>query len=506
MSPVDTAWLRMDRENHLMAIKGVLVLEGRLGLHALAQRLQQRLLPHFPRFTQRVEQDENGAWWVPDPGFDLKHHLRRRRLPRGEPQRALEALVAKLGAEPLEPSRPLWQIELIDPYEKGCALVIRLHHCLADGMALMALMRHLCDGAPSDASDGDGPLGQPVEPPGPQSRSGGQGQAAMQGAMQAHRHGHQPSAESDEAGPDEWFRLLAQWRYNPEAAARVGHLVGLLASDVGKLLVLPPDSETRLKGRTGRRKALSWSHPLPLPVVKAASRALGCSVNDVLLSCVAGALRRHLQAQGDPVAGVNVRTLVPVNVRTPSHRSELAWPLSLPRRGDLGNRFGLVPLLLPLHEGNLLARVQTVSRRMNELKSSMLPPLSLGVLGVMGMAPRAVQGAALELLSSKATAVVTHVPGPRRPRRLAGIPIKEVMFWVPQSGDVGVGVSIFSYADEVRFGLLADAALLPQPQAVMPLLHREFEDLITALLLCADAPLPSAASFENRLRAWAERP
>lgn len=464
MSPVDTAWLRMDRENHLMAIKGVLVLGGRLNLAALASLLEQRLLPHFPRFTQRVEQDENGAWWVPDAAFDLHQHVRRRRLPTGEPQAALENLVAKLAAEPLPPHRPLWQIELIERYQGGCALVIRLHHCLADGMALMALMRQLCDGGPSC---GPTPL------------------------------------EGDAHGLDEWFKLLAQWRHDPQAAARVGHLAGLLASDVGKLLVLPPDSETRLKGRTGRHKALAWSAPLPMPMVKAAARALGCSVNDVLLSCVAGALRRHLRAQGDSVAGVNVRTLVPVNLCGPAHRNELGWPAVLARRSELGNRFGLVPLLLPLHESNLLARVQTISQRMQALKASLLPPLSLGVLGVMGMAPRTVQGAALELLSSKATAVVTHVPGPRRPRHLAGVPIREVMFWVPQSGDVGIGVSIFSYADEVRFGLLADAALLPEPQAVMPLLHREFEDLLTALLLCADAPLPSARSFEDRLRAWA---
>jgi hypothetical protein len=200
---------------------------------------------------------------------------------------------------------------------------------------------------------------------------------------------------------------------------------------------------------------------------------------------------------------VNVRTLVPVNLRESAHRGGFGWPAPLDKPDDSGNRFGLVPLLLPLHEANLLARVRTVSQRMRDLKTSLLPPLSLGVLGVMGMAPRAVQGAALELLSSKATAVVTHVPGPRKPRNLAGVPIREVMFWVPQSGDVGVGVSIFSYADEVRFGLLADAGLLPEPQAVMPLLQREFEDLMTVLLLCADVPLPSAESVEHRLRAWA---
>lgn len=466
MSPVDTAWLRMDRENHLMAIKGVLVLSRSLALADVQRLLTQRLVRHFPRFTQCVRQDENGAWWETDVHFDVRRHLRRRRLGAGDPQQRLQDLLGRLAAEPLPSDRPLWSVELVAPYREGCALVVRLHHCMADGMALLALMRCLCD-----------PLQTPDD-----------------GAV---RHPGSSSESSDAQDPP-WLVALARWAQDPQASVELGQWGGRLAADMAKLWVLPVDSTTRLKGRTGRRKSLAWSQPLPLPTVKAAARALGCTVNDLMLCCVAGALRRHLLDQGDAVDGVSIRTLVPVSLR------HTLRGRSAGRDAAMGNRFGLVPLLLPLHQANPLARVQTIRHSMHALKSSLLPPLSLGLLGVMGLAPRTVQSAALDLLASKATAVVTHVPGPRHARYLGGARIDEVMFWVPQSGDVGLGVSIFSYADQVRFGLIADAGLVPAPEQVMPLVLDEFDRVLMTLLLCADTPLPSAQAFEARLQVWVE--
>lgn len=497
MSPVDTAWLRMDRENHLMAIKGVLVLQDRLRLDALAALLKDRLLGPFPRFTQRVVQNEEGAWWIQDEQFDLLRHLRRRRVPSGEPQEQLERLISRLAAEPLPSDRPLWAIELIERFHGGSALVIRLHHCLADGLALMNLLRCLTDPLP--------PAGSATPRNAPRTASTAQGctdqwvASAAAAASCRPVAGEPPAAwASSPADADEpaWASLLTRWLDDPRAAERLGQMGGLLAAELAKLLVLPQDSPTRLKGHTGRSKAVAWSPPLPLREVKALAQALGCSVNDVLLSCVAGAFRRHLVAQGDDLRSVNIRTLVPINLRPSLQRR--------PRPGALGNRFGLVPLLMPLDVDNPMTRLRLITSRMRALKQSLLPPLSLGLLGVLGMAPRSVQGAALGLLASKATAVVTHVPGPRQCRQIAGARIAEVMFWVPQSGDVGLGVSIFSYAEQVRFGLISDAGILPQPAALMPHFNREFEQLLLAVLLGADVPAPESRSFERQLRRWAK--
>lgn len=465
MAPVDTAWLRMDREHHLMAIKGVVVLEARVTRAALERLLNERLLHHFPRFTQRVVQDDHGAWWQADADFCLANHLRRRRLPAGDEHAGLQVLMSRLASEPLSPHRPLWAVEWVERFGTGSALILRVHHCMADGLALMALMRALTDAQPTQGAGRDEQqrLGRPRE------------------SMRVQEAG-------DEALSPEWQHLLGRWLQDPQATARLGQAGGLLASDVLKLLVLPQDSPTRLKGRSGSRKALAWSAPLPLGEVKAAAAALGCSVNDVLLSCVAGGLRQHLCEQGDDVSSVNIRTLVPVSLRSSASRR-------------LGNRFGFAPLLLPLHEANLLARASVVSQRMDELKRSLLPPLSLGLLGILGLMPRSVQGAALDLLASRATAVVTHVPGPRRARWLAGVRIKDLMFWVPQSGDVGLGVSIITYEDTIRIGLICDAGLVADPSPILEFMQQDFKNLLLALLLCGDAPLPDAQGFE----CWLQR-
>jgi WS/DGAT/MGAT family acyltransferase len=246
--------------------------------------------------------------------------------------------------------------------------------------------------------------------------------------------------------------------------------IGLL-TELAKLLAMPSDSPTRLKGKTGTVKRVAWSELIPLNEVKALGRALGCSVNDVLLSAVAGAFRAYFLQKGEAVRGVEVRAMIPVNLR--SARDE----------GTLGNRFGLGTLSLPLHEGNPFARLFMVRKRMNELKSSYQAPLTLGILAAVGIAPKIVQQQFLDILAAKASTVMTNVPGPKEPLYLAGSRLDQVMFWVPQSGNIGIGVSILSYNDNVQFGLITDHHFVPDPENITPLFAAEFEKMLTALLL-----------------------
>jgi WS/DGAT/MGAT family acyltransferase len=253
--------------------------------------------------------------------------------------------------------------------------------------------------------------------------------------------------------------------------------IGLLA-ELAKLLAMPPDSPTSLKGHTGTVKRVAWAEPMPLAEVKALGKALGCSVNDVLLSAVAGAFRAYFLQKGEAVEGVEVRAMVPVNLR--SARDE----------GTLGNRFGLVTLSLPIWEANPFARLFLVRSRMDELKHSFQPPLTLGVLAAVGLAPKMVQQQFLDMLAAKASAVMTNVPGPKQPLYLAGNRLDQCMFWVPQSGDIGVGVSILSYNDAVQFSLISDRHFIPDPETITPLFAAEFEKMLLALLMLEwDQPL-----------------
>jgi WS/DGAT/MGAT family acyltransferase len=224
----------------------------------------------------------------------------------------------------------------------------------------------------------------------------------------------------------------------------------------------------------GIAKRVAWADPLPLPEVKAVGKALDASVNDVLLSSVAGALREYLVDKGDDVDGVSVRALVPVNLR----------PLEKAYR--LGNQFGLVFLDLPLSIANPVERLYAVRANMRALKDSLQPVLTLGLLAAVGAGPKLLQDQLLQALSRNGTAVMTNVPGPQFPLYVAGAMIDGFMFWVPQAGDIGMGVSILSYNGTVQFGLISDRGLVPDPEDVIRRVQPEFEKLVLTALLAPD--------------------
>ena len=175
--------------------------------------------------------------------------------------------------------------------------------------------------------------------------------------------------------------------------------------------------------------------------------------------------------RGDDVDGLTLRATVPVNLRPLEHARKL------------GNHFGLVFLNLPVGEANPVARVQAVGACMQRLKHSRQAIVAYGLLAALGVAPAALQGVALELFSRKATAVATNVPGPQQPLYLAGRRLREMMFWVPQTGSIGLGLSILSYNGRVHFGIVGDGRLVPDPDAVVRRFGAEFERLLYLVLM-----------------------
>jgi diacylglycerol O-acyltransferase / wax synthase len=218
-------------------------------------------------------------------------------------------------------------------------------------------------------------------------------------------------------------------------------------------------------------KRVAWAEPICLDDVKSIGRALDCSINDVLLSSVAGAIRSYLSRRGEAVEHVTIRALVPVNLRRPEKALKL------------GNRFGLVFLDLPIGIENPVERLYAVRSNMRALKGSYQPMLALGILAAMGAGPKVLQEQLLALLAKNATAVMTNVPGPQQPLYLGGSRIESMMFWVPQSGDIGMGVSILSYNGQVHFGLVTDRSLCPDPDRIIERFAPEFDKLVLATLM-----------------------
>lgn len=473
MSKVDTAWLRMDSPMNLMMIVGVWIIKPGVSYRAVCQRIEERLLK-YPRFGQRVEQDAVGATWIKDQDFKIERHVvveKLRPTTKGGEQQALQDRLGELAVQPLDMNHPLWQFHLVEHYQGGSALMARIHHCIADGIALIAVTQSLMDGGsappqrapkalPHEGLEGaEDWIADTLIKPFTDVAVKALG-AAADGAVSAMemmiepKKGIEKGVERGLAGSVELARLAY-------------HAV----RDGAALALMPDDSPTRLKGIPGTTKRVAWCQPIPLEEVKAVAKALNCSINDVLLSCVAGAIGEYLKSFGDDIAGKEIRAMVPVNLRP----IEDAY--------KLGNRFGLAPVVLPIGVENPVERVYEVRRRMSEMKGSLQPLMAFGLLAVAGLLIKPAQDAMLSLFSKKATAVMTNVPGPREKLKFCGATLEQNLVWVPQSGTVGLGVSILSYGGGVQFGVISDATLCPEPQKIVDEFEPEFAKLAMVTLM-----------------------
>ena len=462
MSAVDTAWLRMDRPTNLMMIVGVWVIDEPLDFVRFRQVISERFL-RYERFRQRPVDDGVGAAWELDHEFDLDNHVRRVALPEPAGKAELEALVSDLAGAKLDPRRPLWQIQLVENYATGAAIVMRIHHCYADGIALTRVVLSLTDTIPEPAPQAEQLRPETPRRPRPQTGLGDAvGRLPIPGAALVQR------AVADGAG---WFGRVADMARHPDHAGELArHALGA-ALEMLRVAALPDEPVVRYKGTLGTRKLAAWGEPLPLLEVRTVAHALGCTINDVLMAAAAGALGSYLREIGEETDGLVLRATVPVNLRDP-------------RESDgLGNEFGLVFLELPVGVRDPLARVRAVGDAMARLKSSYQPALMLGLMAALGILGDAAQRLAVDLLSSKSTLVASNVPGPSHQLYVAGSRISQLMFWVPQSGGIGLGISILSYNGQVQFGLIADRKRVPDPRNIAARFGAEFEQILLAVLL-----------------------
>ena len=470
MSAVDTAWLRMDRPANRMMICGVLMFGDRIALARLRAVVAERFLV-FRRFRDVPVETATGSYWRADARFDIAKHVLPARLDGDAGDTELQALASKLLATPLPRERPMWQFHLVRNYRHGCAVIVRIHHCYADGIALVRVMLSMTD------AGADGPPAMPFERRErarvPHDDPLAELISPLTGVLKSARR---IGGILIEKGAGIWS--------DPSLAVALAGQGSALTAEIAKLALMAEDSPTRFKGTPGVAKRVAWADPLPLDEVKTLGRALGASVNDLLLACVAGALRGYLLEHGDRADGVTLRALVPVNLR----------PLDKAYR--LGNQFGLVFLDLPIGIENPVERLYAVRANMLALKDSFQPVLALGLLAAMGAGPKILQETLLVALARNATAVMTNVPGPQSPLWLAGARLDGLMFWVPQSGDIGLGVSILSYDGAVRFGVAADRGLCPDPDRVSGRFAAEFEKLVLATLM---SPWPREGDLDPKL-------
>jgi diacylglycerol O-acyltransferase / wax synthase len=454
LSTADTAWLHMDRPTNLMVINSVELFDEPPDWDRVRQVIQQRLVDRYPRFRQRVVESHlplRAPRWENDPDYALEHHVHHLALPAPGDRAALQELIGDLMTVPLDRSRPLWHTYLVDGFGDGAAIINRMHHCIADGIALARVMLSLTDSNP-DAG---------IAPPAPQ------------------RHGHTKSGSllAELAGTTQ--RIISATGHASATAIRQGtslvvnpshtaSLAGALARDGAtalRLLLTPADAASAIKGDPGISRRVAWGEPLSLAQIKEIAHANDATVNDVLVAALSGALRHYLKERGSPVR--EIQAMIPFNLR----------PLDQPVPRELGNKFGLVFLPLPVGVSGAFRRLTEVNKRMNELKTGRDGPISYALLSATGLTPEPVERRIVDLFTGKGTAIVTNVPGPSEPVYLAGTPVRAVLVWAPTSGHIGMSVSIFSYRGEVTVGLMVDAALIPDPDHVVAQVERELAGL-----------------------------
>lgn len=448
---VDAAWLHIDRPTNLAMIAGVMVFDTPIERARLIELIQHRLLI-YDRFRQRVHEPLLGLGlprWEFDPHFDIDYHVQRVQLPAPGGQVELQKLVGDLMSQPFDRRHPLWQFYMVENYQGGCAIASRLHHCIADGLALVQVLLSMTDTNPE----------APAQP-------------APADRVATGRSGFDPLRPFTQLidTASSTARLVAREAVlnfsEPARVTKAMSLGALTVTSASKLLLTSPDQKTVINGKCGVEKRVAWSEPIPLGDVIRVGRALRGTVNDVLLTAASGALRRYMEKRGQDVSGLNVRAMVPVSIRAGHDLNKL------------GNQFGLIILSLPVGVGDLTQRLQVLKHRMDDIKGTPEAWVAFGVLSVLGLTPQQIEKVFIDFFAAKTSAVMTNVPGPRKPIYLAGQRLRHMMFWVPRAGDIGLGLSIFSYAGDVYVGIATDAGLMPDPQAIVDEFHAELADML----------------------------
>ncbi len=461
MSNVDNFWLCMDEPTNLMIISGFMEFDRVLNFERMCATLEHRLLC-FERFKKRVVRPMSGVGvpsWERDQYFDIRSHVHRVALPAPGNKAALQDMIADLMSVPMDQSKPLWQAHLIENYGQGCAAFFRIHHCIADGIALIHVLLSMTD-KEADAPWPEFRLERKEQPDSFFSR------LPFASAVRTVKTGLNTVRKMRKNLSDELLGILS----HPSRAVKLASTGAGMAVDtagvLAKLALLPPHPPNSFRGKLGVQKCAAWTDPISLGNIKTVGKIVEATLNDVLIATVTGALRRYLQKRNDKVNELELQVTVPVNIRKSGSEFEL------------GNKFSLVWLALPVHIEDPILRLREVKRRMDRLKHAPDAFVGFSLLNALGLSPAKVAKRAAHLFANKSTAVLTNVPGPRQPLYFSGEKLRNMMFWVPRAGRVGLGISILSYDGNVTVGLASDAGLVPDPESILEGFEDDFNYLV----------------------------
>lgn len=441
LSGADNAWRRMGKTDNLMTITGILWFDEKVSYEEVCDRLEERLL-QFDRFKQKVggrKRRVRRPYWETVEDFDIETHVYDVSLREPATDERFQEFVGRLMSRPLDERRPLWEAYLVDDVDEGDgnAIAFRINHSLGDGFALLYVLLGLAD----NPEEIDLPIGNVPMPPGYDAAADGGAATARpeSGGAARNRNPRTDSGRSaDERADFSEIRL-----------GKAGFAATALR-EIDRLLRMPDEAETSLRGDLGTQKHASWTDEVDLDQIKEIKRRHDATVNDVLLAVTAGAIRRELEARGEDTEQLRLRCSVPVNLVPMAARDE-----------QLGNGFGLAFLPLPVGERDLGARIEFMRDNVGIAQLGVEAFLMYKLIEFAGLLPESGQQRLIEMFEKRATGIVTNVPGPLNTFEFAGTEVTDMVFWVPQAVDQGLGISLITYGGSVRVGVAGDASLLP---------------------------------------------
>ncbi len=438
LSALDTSFLHLESAETPMHVGTLAIFagerltdpSGRFRLAEVRALVASRLhfIPRFRRRIMTVPFEQGRPIWVDDEHFDISYHVRLTALPKPGSWDQLLALTARIEAQTLDRRRPLWELWFVEGLESGrVALVQKTHHALVDGVSGVDVATVLLDFEP-DAVIGTAPEWSPVPPP---------SNARLLADTMVERATERAELVRTARG------VLRAPQRTAQQANRVGHALRSLVESV------PIAPRTSLHGAVGRRRSFVGAR-VALGQVKDVRQVMGGTVNDVVLACVAGALRRRLLARGEGVPD-HLRVLCPVSVRTADQHQQL------------GNQVSAMFVDLPLGDPDPISRLATISVATAHLKEEQQAVGAAFLLDMTRYVAPTMLGTTARLVHRQpfVNLVVTNVPGPQVPLYCLGARMLEAFPLVPLSRNLGLGIAILSYCDVLHFGLWADAELHP---------------------------------------------
>jgi len=484
LSAQDNMFLLMERPEVHMHVAATLIYEaGPLRTEeggidvARIKRATEAVLHQIPRYRQKLE------WipvlghpvWVDDPRFELDYHIRHRALPKPGSRQQLQELAAHIMSKPLDRTKPLWEMWVVEGLEEDrFAVISKVHHCMIDGSSGVDLAHILLSNSP-ECAIAEAPAYVPRPEPGGATLLLDEVKRTLSLPLHATRGLREFAAQAGDLRQELGIRARA-------------------LSDILGWAVQSP-SKTPVNGPQSSHRRFDWLS-MPLARAKAVRRALDCTLNDVVLTTVTGAMRSYLEHRRVDPAALDFRISAPVSVRRADER------------GKLGNRVSSWIVKLPIGESEPTAQLHEIHRVTAALKKSQQ---ALGVDMIMkaaNWAPSGLVSLGAQASSGPINSIVTNVPGPQFPLYMQGARLLEMYPQVPLLQNMGLGIALFSYDGRLCWGFNADRELVPDLGVFRTAVEESFERLCSLADVGTRGPLESKPQADAKLprRRRAPRP